>query len=125
MLGKNRQDEGHLQTKLFLINLSSDPNVAEGIFKMNTFTYYDRDQVANYCEKAGLYGRALQNYTNMNDIKRVILNVAMIPEEQIMETFGRFSEDDSLQVMYDLLRNNPQNDMIVAKIAIKYASKLD
>ena len=28
----NRPDEGHLQTKLFEINLMSAPNVAEGIF---------------------------------------------------------------------------------------------
>lgn len=29
---QNRPDEGHLQTKLFEINLMSAPNVAEGIF---------------------------------------------------------------------------------------------
>jgi clathrin heavy chain len=61
----NRQDEGHLQTKVFEINLMSAPNVAEGIFKLNIFTQYDREKVAKMCEQVGLYGRALQNYTNM------------------------------------------------------------
>lgn len=61
---QNRPDEGHLQTKLFEINLMSAPNVAEGIFQMNRFTHYDRERVARLCEQAGLYGRALQNYTS-------------------------------------------------------------
>ena len=43
----------------------SAPNVAEGIFKLNIFTQYDREKVAKMCEQVGLYGRALQNYTNM------------------------------------------------------------
>jgi len=55
----NRQDEGHLQTKVFEINLMSAPNVAEGIFKLNIFTQYDREKVAKMCEQVVLYGRAL------------------------------------------------------------------
>ena len=37
-LKTNRPDEGHLQTKMFEINLMSAPNVAEGIFRMNLFS---------------------------------------------------------------------------------------
>jgi clathrin heavy chain len=55
----NRPDEGHLQTKLFEINLMSAPNVAEGIFQMGKLTHYDRERIARLCEQAGLYGRAL------------------------------------------------------------------
>jgi len=29
------------------------------IFKLNLFTYYDREKVAKMCEQVGLYGRAL------------------------------------------------------------------
>ena len=47
---QNRPDEGHLQTKLFEINLMSAPNVAEGIFQMNKFTHYDRERIARLCE---------------------------------------------------------------------------
>jgi clathrin heavy chain len=49
-LKQNRPDEGHLQTKLFEINLMSAPNVAEGIFQLNLFTHYDRERVAKLCE---------------------------------------------------------------------------
>lgn len=55
-------DEGHLQTKLFEINLVNAPNVAEGIFQMNKFSHYDKEKVAKLCEQVGNYGRALQNY---------------------------------------------------------------
>jgi clathrin heavy chain len=54
----------------------------------------------------GLYGRALQNYTNMNDIKRVMLNTHAIPEDQIIEFFNRLSDEDCLQCMYDMLKSN-------------------
>jgi clathrin heavy chain len=64
-LKNNRPDEGHLQTKVLQINLMSATNVAEGIFKLNLFTQYDREAIAKLCEQVGLYGRALQNYTNM------------------------------------------------------------
>lgn len=49
-LKNNRPDEGHLQTKVLEINLMSAPNVAEGIFKMNLFSHYDRERIAKMCE---------------------------------------------------------------------------
>lgn len=39
---------------------------------MDIFTYYDKNKIAYLCEEKGLYQRALENYTNINDIKRVI-----------------------------------------------------
>jgi len=58
-LKSNRADEGHLQTKVLEINLMSAPNVAEGIFKLNILSHYDREKIARMCEQIGLYGRAL------------------------------------------------------------------
>ena len=80
-LKNNRPDEGHLQTKVLEINLQNAPTVADGIFKLNIFTHYDRQKIAQMCEQSGLYGRALQNYSNIQDIKRVMLNTHAIPEE--------------------------------------------
>jgi len=39
----------------------SAPQVAEGIFQLNIFTYFDRERIAKLCEQVGLYGRALQH----------------------------------------------------------------
>jgi clathrin heavy chain len=124
-LENNRPDESHLQTKLFEINLMSNPQIAEGIFQMNKFTQFDRERVAKMCEQVGLYGRALQNYTSMGDIKRVMLNTHGIPKEQLIEYFGRLGEEDALACMYDLLKSNKQNMGVVAEIAVKYSAKID
>jgi clathrin heavy chain len=43
----------------------------------------------------------------------------------LIEYFGRLSEDDCLQCMYDLLKSNRQNVVLVAEIAVKYASKIN
>jgi len=72
-----------------------------------------------------LYGRALTNYSNIQDIKRVMLNTHAISEDQIIEFFGKLGEEESLQCMYDMLKSNRQNVQLVAKVAVKYASKID
>lgn len=124
-LKNNRPDEGHLQTKVLEINLTTAPNVADGIFKLNIFSQYDRERIAKLCEQVGLYGRALQNYSNIQDIKRVMLNTHAIAEDQILEFYGKLGEEESLQCMYDMLKSNRQNVQIVAKVAVKYSSKID
>mmetsp|Transcript_30887 Transcript_30887/g.22454 ORF Transcript_30887/g.22454 Transcript_30887/m.22454 type:complete len:286 (-) Transcript_30887:249-1106(-) len=124
-LKDNRPDEGHLQTKLFEINLMSAPNVAEGIFQLNRFTQYDRERIAKLCEHVNLFGRALSNYTQIADRKRVMMNAHAIPENEMIDAFANFSEEDSLTSMHDLLRVNRANGMLCAKIAVKYSSKID
>ena len=42
------------------INLVTFPNVADAILANGMFSHYDRPRVAQLCEKAGLYVRALQ-----------------------------------------------------------------
>ena len=121
----NRPDESHLQTKLFEINLMSAPNVAEGIFQLNIFTHYDKEKVARMCEQVGLYGRALQNYTNTTDAKRVMLNAHGISKEIMIDFFARLNEEDSLSCMHDLMKANRENGQVVAEIAVKYSSKID
>jgi clathrin heavy chain len=62
----------------------------------------------------------------MSDIKRVMLNTHAIPEDQILQFFGRLSEEDSLECMHDMLKSNPrQNVNIVARVAAQYSDKID
>jgi hypothetical protein len=42
------------------INLVTFPNVADAILANGMFSHYDRPRIAQLCEKAGLYLRALQ-----------------------------------------------------------------
>mmetsp|Transcript_21576 Transcript_21576/g.15779 ORF Transcript_21576/g.15779 Transcript_21576/m.15779 type:complete len:93 (+) Transcript_21576:1959-2237(+) len=54
-----------------------------------------------------------------------MLNTHAIPKEQLVEYFGKLSEDDALQCMYDLLKSNKQNVQLVAEVAVKYSSKIN
>lgn len=46
------------------INLVTYPNVADAILANGMFSHYDRPRIAQLCEKAGLYLRALQVSTS-------------------------------------------------------------
>ncbi|KIM83677.1 hypothetical protein PILCRDRAFT_433289 [Piloderma croceum F 1598] len=53
----NKQEQGHLQTCLFKMNLIYAPQVADAILGNEMFTHYDRPRIANLCEMAGLLQR--------------------------------------------------------------------
>lgn len=56
-LKDNKQEQGHLQTRLLEMNLVHAPQVADAILGNEMFTHYDRPRIANLCEKAGLLQR--------------------------------------------------------------------
>ncbi|KAK4353841.1 hypothetical protein RND71_026035 [Anisodus tanguticus] len=60
VLKPNLPEHGYLQTKVLEINLVTFPNVADAILANGMFSHYDRSRIAQLCEKAGLYIRALQ-----------------------------------------------------------------
>ncbi|KAB1217632.1 Clathrin heavy chain 1 [Morella rubra] len=60
VLKPNLPEHGYLQTKVLEINLVTFPNVADAILANGMFSHYDRPRIAQLCEKAGLYMRALQ-----------------------------------------------------------------
>ena len=121
----NLPNEGHLQTQLFEINLMSQPNVAEGLFQLNMFTHFDKERIAKRCEQVGLYGRALANFTNIEDCKRVMLNSHVITKEIMMEFFARLQEDDFIACLNELMRANRQNAQLCAEISVANIQKLD
>ncbi|KAL7617626.1 hypothetical protein Lser_V15G03457 [Lactuca serriola] len=84
VLKPNLPEHAHLQTKVLEINLVTFPNVADAILANGMFSHYDRPRIAQLCEKAGLYVRALQHYSELPDIKRVILLVNLRGNLQII-----------------------------------------
>ncbi|KAB2037287.1 hypothetical protein ES319_D03G064200v1 [Gossypium barbadense] len=78
VLKPNLPEHAFLQTKVLEINLVTFTNVADAILANGMFSHYDRPRIAQLCEKAGLYVRALQHYTELPDIKRVIVNTHAI-----------------------------------------------
>ncbi|KAL4108292.1 hypothetical protein PRIC1_000010 [Phytophthora ramorum] len=93
-LKNNRPEEGYLQTRLLEINLlGGSPQVADAILSNNMFTHYDRPRIAALCEKAGLFQRALEHYTELADLKRVIVNTQAINHEFIVTFFGTLTSE--------------------------------
>lgn len=125
VLKGNKPEEGPLQTRLLEINLMHAPQVADAIMGNAMFTYYNRQRIAQLCEKAGLFQRALEHYTEVADIKRVIMNTHAINPEFLVSYMGQLSAEDCLEILRDMLRINiRQNLQIVVSIAVKYVEQL-
>ncbi|KAF1331725.1 Clathrin heavy chain, partial [Globisporangium splendens] len=125
-LKNNRPEEGYLQTRLLEINLlGGSPQVADAILSNNMFSHYDKPRIAALSEKAGLFQRALEHYTELPDLKRVIVNTQAINHEFIVTFFGTLTSEVSMELINALLAHNMrQNLQIVVQVATKYAEQL-
>jgi clathrin heavy chain len=125
VLNDNDPKNGVLQTKLLEINLVTNPQVADAILAGGVLTHYDRPRVAQLCEKAGLYMRALQHYTDLSDIKRVVVNTHAIEPQALVEYFGTLSAEWALECLKVLLETNMQQNLqIVVNVAKEYTEQL-
>eukprot|EP00884_Botryococcus_braunii_P006634 jgi/Botrbrau1/15972/Bobra.0294s0010.1 len=125
VLQDNNPQYAALQTKLLEINLVTNPQVADAIMANNTLTHYDRPRIAQLCEKAGLYMRALQHYSDLTDIKRVIVNTHAIDPQQLVDYFGSLSAEWALECLKELLVSNmTQNLQLVVQVAKEYTEQL-
>lgn len=124
-LKDNRPDQGQLQTRLLEMNLVNAPQVADAILGNDMFSYYDKARIAQLCESAGLYQRALEHYEDPTAIKRVIVNTTVLNQDWLINYFGRFSVEQSLDCLNEMLRSNiRQNLQAVVQIATKYSDLL-
>ncbi|CAM9577248.1 unnamed protein product [Chrysoparadoxa australica] len=125
-LKNNKKEEGYLQTKLLEINLlSGSPQVADAILANNMFSHYDRNHVAQLCENAGLYQRALEHYQDPTAIKRLMAFAPAMNPEFLVSYFGNLSRETSIEVMREMLgKNMRQNLQIVVQIATKYSDQI-
>ncbi|KAJ0411653.1 hypothetical protein ATCC90586_004122 [Pythium insidiosum] len=125
-LKNNRPEEGFLQTRLLEINLlGGSPQVADAILSNSMFSHYDRPRIAQLCEKAGLFQRALEHYTELADLKRVVVNTHAINHEFIVTFFGTLTSEISMELINSLMAHNMrQNLQIVVQVATKYAEQL-
>ncbi|KAF3660335.1 Clathrin heavy chain 1 [Capsicum annuum] len=125
VLKPNLPEHGYLQTKVLEINLVTFPNVADAILANGMFSHYDRPRIAQLCEKAGLYIRALQHYSELPDIKRVIVNTHAIEPQALVEFFGTLSREWALECMKDLLMINIKGNLqIIVQVAKEYCEQL-
>jgi clathrin heavy chain len=128
-LKNNRKEEGFLQTRLLEINLlGGTPLVADAILGNEMFTHYDKALIGKLCEQAGLSQRALEHYSDVADIKRVLANPGAngpLNPAFLISFFGTISKEGSLEVLKDMLsRNMRANLNLVVQIATKYSEPL-
>lgn len=125
VLAADKPEHALLQTKVLEINLVTNSNVADAILANNNLTHYDRPRIAQLCEKAGLYMRALQHYTDLPDIKRVIINTHAIEPQALVEHFGNLSSEWALECLKELLATDMrQNLQLVVQVAKEYTEQL-
>lgn len=124
-LSQNQPEQGHLQTRLLEMNLMNAPQVADAILGNDMFSYYDKNKIAGLCEQAGLYTRALEHYEDPAAIKRIIVQSDKIPEEFLINYFGKLTVELSLECLDAMLSHNiRQNLQAVINIAKKYSDLL-
>lgn len=114
-------DQGHLQTRVLEVNLLHAPQVADAILGNNIFSHYDKPTIASLAEKAGLFQRALENYTDIADIKRCIVHTNALPIDWLVGYFGKLNVEQSLGCLKALMDDNIQaNIQIVVQVATKF-----
>ncbi len=115
-------DQGHLQTRVLEVNLLHAPQVADAILGNNIFSHYDKPTIASLSEKAGLYQRALENYTDIKDIKRCVVHTNALPIDWLVGYFGKLNVEQSLACLKALMDNNIQaNIQTVVQVATKFS----
>ena len=125
VLSNDREEEGHMQTKLLEMNLLNAPQVADAILGNEMFHHYDKARIASLCENAGLLTRALEHNDDPVAIKRIIVQTDKLPEEWLLNYFGQLTVELSLECLDAMLTTNiRQNLQAVIRIAQKYSDLL-
>lgn len=96
---QNKPEDAPYQTKVLEVNIMIAPQIVESILQMKIWNLYNKPKIAALCEQKGLYQRALENYTDLKDIKRVLLNSHALSPEFIGEYLGKMSAEDCLACM--------------------------
>ena len=124
-LKDDKPEHSALQTRLLEVNLLHAPQVADAILGNEMFHHYDRPYIAGLCEKAGLFQRALEHYTDTFDIKRTIVHTHLLNQEWVINYFGQLSIEQALECLKEILNVNlKQNLPMATKIATKYADQI-
>ena len=121
-LKNNRPEEAALQTKLLEINLRAAPQVAEAIMSNGMLTHYDRATVGSLCERAGLHQRALEHYTELKDLKRVIVFSSQMSPDFLLEWFGSLDTQWAIELLKEMLAKDIRSNLqICVQVATKYS----
>jgi clathrin heavy chain len=120
---KNLPEDGIYQTKVLELNMMTAPQVVDTILNMKIWNQYNKPKIAALCEQKGLYQRALENYTDPKDIKRVLMNTHALPPEYVTEYLSNMPAETSLACMAEMLKFNRQNLQTVITVCVQGIQK--
>lgn len=124
-LKENKQEHAYLQTKLLEINLiGGAPQVADAIVQNGILTHYDRGHVGKLFERAGMWQRAAEHYTEIAEIKRIFKNSHQMNPEFVVEYFGKLNREQSIALLKDMMSRGPANMQVCVEVAKKYHEEL-
>ncbi|GCA62156.1 clathrin, heavy chain [Kipferlia bialata] len=84
-----------IQTKILEVNIKSQPEVANAIISKRRLVHFDRKLIAEMCEEAQLFERALELYSAPADLVRVAVNTSHIGIE-FFETWAGTQEPEAV-----------------------------
>jgi clathrin heavy chain len=124
VLSEDKAEQGFLQTKVLELNLlGGAPQVAHAILGSNMFHHFDKAKIGALCERAQLYQRALELYSEIKDIKRVLAQSQQLDPAFLVAFFANHSADHVLECLAEMLKN-PANEALVVKVATQYSEQL-
>ena len=102
------RNDGALQTRLFELQFSQDPEIAKNLLLKNTYTNYNRKKVAQLCEDHGYFMLALERYQSAVDFKRVFSNEKFVQvvtneRENVLQFLSMLGVDETVQCLEGLI----------------------
>ena len=121
----NTPDSASWQTMILEQSLKTSPSVADSILQTGKWTYYNKPTIGALCEQKGLYLRALENYTDIRDIKRIVLNHAHLLPPEYLKSFvlQTLPSEHIVAVLTEILRYS-KNIKLVVDIATSAQEKV-
>lgn len=117
--------ECKVQTKVLATCLTNAPQLADAILSQDVWHKFETGRIGILCERAGLFQHALELFTDLADVKRVITNTHVLNGEFIVHYFATIAEGDRAEVMQELLRADARGNLrLCVTIAAKYTESM-
>jgi clathrin heavy chain len=123
-MGDDNVNDSQWQTLVFEINLRTNTQFAVTLFQAGKYTHYNKDKLAPICEQCGLLQQALECYSDIKDIRRIVLNTQFFQADYLINFLGRLPAEHCLVCLQDLLKHNRNNLNLVSQVASNNFQKL-
>lgn len=123
-MGDDKVEDSQWQTLVFELNLRNNTQFAVTLFSSGKYTHFNKEKLAPICEQTGLLQQALECYSDVKDIRRIILNVQFFSADYLTQYLGKLPVEHCLVCLQDLLKHNRTNLNLVSQVASANFQKL-